>query len=209
MGAVTNTTHHPYKDPPPVGTKYGRWTVLKGPYSPRPKYVRILCRCDCGTTKEINYGHLREGRSTSCGCLSREKTIARSTKHGYSHHPLFSVWIGIRRRCFDPKDARFPWYGGRGITLEAAWRNDAGAFIEHVLEHLGERPDGLSMDRIDNDGNYEPGNLRWASPQEQIENSRRFLDGEVMQCASCARFISIDHHIAIEGKRYCESGCAP
>lgn len=88
-------------------------------------------------------------------------------------HPLYRLWAGVKRRCTDPKAQNYPWYGGRGITMHDPWLTDAEAFITYVEEHLGPRPPGKSIDRIDNDGNYEPGNLRWATMSEQRLNARK------------------------------------
>lgn len=81
-------------------------------------------------------------------------------------HPLYPTWLGIRQRCFNPNTKRFNRYGGRGITMCARWLDDFWAFVGDV----GQRPDGTTLDRIDNDGNYEPGNVRWATDEEQINN---------------------------------------
>ena len=99
-------------------------------------------------------------------------TRKRREQHGMTHHPQFSRWRSMVRRCTDPTDSGWESYGGRGITVAPEWINDPRAFCEWVDEHLGPCPEGWSIDRIDNDGNYEPGNVRWASPQQQVANQR-------------------------------------
>src|SRR3954471_21516055 len=95
-------------------------------------------------------------------------------QHGLSYHPLYGLWKSIKRRCLHPNSRSYPHYGGRGISIHPAWVHDAKAFITWIEENLGPRPDGMSLDRVDNDGNYEPGNLRWATSAEQQRNRRTF-----------------------------------
>lgn len=125
---------------------------------------------------------LRSGRSQSCGCLKREQvsTLVSRTRwagsHGLSKHPLYQTWKRINRRCHSPAAHNYRWYGGRGIQVCPEWRHDAGAFIAYVERELGPRPTPKhSIDRVDNNGNYEPGNLRWATPVEQVHNSGPYL----------------------------------
>jgi Staphylococcus phage HNH endonuclease len=124
---------------------------------------------------------LRNGKSQSCGCLKREQvgTLVSRTRwqgsHGLSRHPLYQLWKRVNRRCYDTTAHNYRWYGGRGISVWEPWRHDAGVFIEYVEQNMGPRPDGMSLDRRDNDGNYEPGNLRWATALEQAKNRRSRL----------------------------------
>ena len=94
--------------------------------------------------------------------------------HGRSgpKDPLYIMWKNVKQRCFNPKHTAYRWYGGRGISVWEPWRTDADAFITYIEENLGPRPKGCSIDRIDNDGDYAPGNLRWATRKEQVANSR-------------------------------------
>jgi hypothetical protein len=136
-----------------TGLKYGRLTAVR--------YVgngRWLCRCDCGVEKEFLTHNL--GRhATSCGCYIREVTIARNTTHGQAHTVEYRAWCAMRRRCTD--------YGGRGIRVAPEW----DASFERFIADVGPRPSPLhSLDRIDNNGNYEPGNVRWATRQQQSAN---------------------------------------
>lgn len=123
--------------------------------------------------------------------------------HGMSKTPTYIAWIEARKRCFKPQNERFHYYGGRGITMCPRWAES----FENFLADMGLRPDGLSLDRIDNDGNYEPGNCRWATQLEQVSNRRNCiyvaLAGERVTCAEAARRLGLTHDTV---KRRLESG---
>lgn len=146
------------------GQRFARWTVVQ-------KAERIgsrlyhLCRCDCGTERLVREYFLRVGHSQSCGCLNRDVI----TKHGAHESPEYYVWRAIKARCRNPGHAAYPRYGGRGVGICDEWFNDFSAFIAHV----GRRPSNqYSIERIDNNKGYEPGNVCWATIKEQCVNKR-------------------------------------
>ncbi len=146
-------------------------------------FKRVLCRCDCGTEKVIRLSELarKDSKKTvTCGMrcpLKKHGTPPVNLIHGMarrgSNDYLYTVWEHIKSRCFNSRDEYYHAYGARGITLYASWVTDPAAFAAYILNKLGERPTGCSIDRIDNNGSYVPGNLRWATALEQSLNTRR------------------------------------
>jgi hypothetical protein len=106
--------------------------------------------------------------------------------HGLSRHPLYGTWAGIMARCHRPGSASYKWYGGRGIRMCDEW-HDPAAFIGWVEGNIGPRPEGCSIDRVDNDGNYEPGNVRWARKAEQQANRRPYAKRAALRCSDSGR----------------------
>jgi hypothetical protein len=153
-----------------TGQRFGRLVAIE--LAPRPwpsGNARWLCQCDCGQMHVASGSNMRTGRVRSCGCSIREwaKTGNNRRRHGASDTSTYGSWSGMRNRCLNPSEPRYPDYGGRGITVCARWDDFA-----NFLADMGERPDGLTLDRIDNDGNYEPGNCKWSTPLEQSQNRR-------------------------------------
>lgn len=152
-----------------AGQTFGRWLVLRLIEADRG--LRWLCRCQCGTEREVSGGHLKSGASESCGCITREVTSERNRTHGKSESREYEIWCGIKKRCHDKKCTRYSDYGGRGIKVCDRWLHS----FENFLADMGPCPSKKhSIDRFpDNDGNYEPGNCRWATGLEQGRNCRR------------------------------------
>ena len=141
---------------------------------PSPSGKRsFLCQCECGATKEVYMKYLRNGDTTSCGCVHNNQLVKRNTTHGLAKtSPYYITWKGIKARCFNKKHERYGDYGGRGITMHKQWKNDFESFHNYMVDELGQKPAGHSLDRMDNDGNYEPNNLRWATASQQNFNRR-------------------------------------
>jgi len=156
-----------------TGHRYGRLIVLseatkRGGHGS----MRRKCLCDCGTVVERVGMDLRTGDTKSCGCLRRETTAISRRTEGKSQEPGYAAYKSARARCRNPNSQGYPRYGGRGIEFRFE------SYEDWVLA-LGPRPSSQhSVDRIDNDGHYEPGNVRWATPKQQVQNQK-------CPCANC------------------------
>lgn len=154
-----------------TGNKYGRLTVLSfagynNHKTPKPQWE---CQCECGEVVVIAGYHLKNGNTSSCGCLRKETAKERATYHGMKGSRTYQVWQGMKARTTNPNNSHYSAYGGRGIKVCQKWFDSFEAF----LSDMGEAPDGMSIDRINNDGNYEPSNCRWATSKQQCRNNSR------------------------------------
>jgi len=154
------------------GARFGRWMILDVVASAPPKRI-LFCRCDCGTTRTVLAGNLTNGTSASCGCSRTESTAARCRSHGESSHsggtPEYRTWRNILIRCSCRKHPSWSRYGGRGIAVCNRWLHS----FQNFLSDMGRKPTPEhSIDRINNDGNYEPSNCRWATRSQQMRNRR-------------------------------------
>lgn len=172
-----------------IGKRFGRLEVVERvspPMTPNPEF---LCKCDCGGSKIVKYNNLKKNATKSCGCLklevlselraigeanrrlrdnNKKERLATKTPVKYTH-PLYNTWVTMKRRCYDKKQTKYPYYGAKGVTVCDMWRKDFWAFVAD----MGERPSAAhSVDRIDPTGNYEPGNCRWADVFTQATNKR-------------------------------------
>lgn len=173
------------------GAKYGKLTILKEIQSKKDylsRRVRMVeCKCECGNTHITSFRNLRYGICRSCGCLSKETVIKRSTKHGLSHkHPLYGVWKGIKERCKCQTNRAYSDYGGRGITVCEQWDKNFKEFFDWSLANGWK--EGLSIDRIDNNKGYNPENCRFVNSVIQARNKRNnhpvVHDGKEWHCLS-------------------------
>ncbi len=149
-----------------TGSTFGRITVLRRIGSRRSAAL-WLCRCECGNLAKEITTKIRNGHTISCGCF--RKTQKANYIHGYSFKSEYYAWNNAKRRCTEPKNISWKNYGGRGIRMCDEWAQNFSAFIAHI----GPKPSqDLTLDRIDTNGNYEPGNVRWTTKSEQAKSRR-------------------------------------
>lgn len=157
-----------------TGQRFGKLTVLSYDHINRGGFACWCCLCDCGNETIVPSGALKSGNTRSCGCLHAEASPKNlpPPKHGMHGSKIYRTWTNIKTRCYNPNDKDYKDYGGRGITMYAPWIHDFAAFFNYVvtLEHYGEK--GYTLDRIENDKGYQPGNLRWADAKTQERNRR-------------------------------------
>lgn len=157
-----------------TGKQFGAWSVIEF-LGVRNRNSIYRCKCECGTTRDIFAGNLTAGRTVSCGCKRSQNASVKLKKHGHAQtvgkrpSPTYSTWGSMLNRCNNPANRSYPRYGGRGITVCDRWRD-----FDNFLADMGEKPaKGMSIERLDVNGNYEPGNCVWATPTIQARNTRR------------------------------------
>lgn len=162
-----------------TGQKFGKLTVIERAGSTSHGAAKWRCVCECGNETIVIGDSLRKGDTRSCGCFAKAVTSNRtkgSTPHNKSHGKtgtaIYKEWSEMKRRCYNPNDKSYINYGGRGITVCDKWKNSFEAFYEDVSKLPCFREKGYSLNRIDNNGGYEPNNVEWATNKEQSNNRR-------------------------------------
>ncbi len=175
-----------------TGQRYGSLVVLFRVENDRFKRARWLCRCDCGKEIIVGSNNLRTGQVASCGCARASTLRKKLTTHGMTGCALYEIWKGIRQRCTNPHSSSFKNYGARGISICSEWNNFENFYNWGMSNGYKE---GLSIDRIDVNGDYEPENCRWANKIQQANNTRRttFIEynGETHATAEWARKLGL------------------
>lgn len=152
------------------GQRFGRLLVIRREGS-RNGRATWYCKCDCGNYKVVIGKNLKNGKTSSCGCLHKELLSKRSKTHGMTGKRLYRIWHDMKNRCEYSKDKKYSYYGGRGIKVCNEWSSNFESFMTWALSNGYN--DLLTIDRINNDGNYEPNNCRWITMKEQCSNRRK------------------------------------
>lgn len=172
-----------------IGKRFGRLIIIKKTRL-QDKREAYICLCDCGNKKIIRKTHLLNGNTISCGCYFKEI----STKHGLRKKSIYNIWANIKQRCLNINGSGYKDYGGRGIKICKEWEK---SFI-NFYKDMGDRPEGKTLDRIDNDGDYCKENCRWVDRKTQNRNSRHArkikYNGEIRCLTEWAEELNINYH---------------
>lgn len=181
-----------------IGDKYGRLSIIK---EIEPKicgnqsHRQMLCKCECGNVVKVELAKLVAGHTKSCGCLMKEVASKKASTHRLSKTKIYRQWAGMKRRCYKSDSDNYKWYGGRGIKVCDEWRNSFENFYNWSMNN-GYSKD-LSIDRIDNNGNYEPNNCRWVNREIQSNNRRTNImitfQGETKSLTQWCRYFNINY----------------
>ena len=186
-----------------TGQKFNRLTVIKRVDKPihlKKNETYWLCLCECGNNTILTSTSLKAGKTKSCGCYHKEK----QTIHGKNKHHLYRIWCAMIQRCYNANNKQYHFYGGRGITVCDDWKNNFQAFYDwsYLNGYTDEKTltgrHKLTIDRVDNDGNYEPSNCRWVTQKEQSNNTRKnhliVINGETKTMQQWADLYNINKH---------------
>lgn len=178
-----------------TGKTFFRLYVIKVYGKNKYGNATFLCLCSCGNKKVVNSASLISGKTKSCGCYAQEQRVNVNTTHGMGNTKIYNVWNSMRDRCNNKKSKYYAYYGGRGIKVCDSWN----IFI-NFFSDMGETyKDGLTIDRIDNNGDYEPKNCRWITHKEQCNNRRsnRIIkfNGQIKNLTQWAESIGTNYHI--------------
>lgn len=151
-----------------VGKRYGRLVVIADGPTTRDQASRLKVKCDCGVVKLVRAKYLRNGKTRSCGCYRLECVKTNPVTHGKTGSRIYRIWGNMMSRCFNKDSSHYSCYGGRGILVCIGWRS-----FDRFYRDIGEPPSSRhQLDRINNDGHYAPGNVRWATARQQQRNKR-------------------------------------
>lgn len=179
-----------------TGQRFGKLKVLNFAYKEKGVYY-WLCQCDCGKEKIISRNHLQSLHTKSCGCLQKEKARNFHLIHNMANSRIYHIWRDIKDRCLNMKKQNYKYYGGRGIRVCEEWKNDFMNFYNWAMANGYN--DKLTIDRRNNDGNYEPNNCRWTTKQEQANNTRRnryiTYKGKTQSLANWCRELKLNYKL--------------